>query len=271
MKKQLFYFFFCTFFLIFLTPTFAQNKKAKWLYGIWAGNGCQIDVTDQTWWMQIRADKDTIRVIYPDLGCAAIWKLQKADDYKAELIEVLTEGTDRCMNNGKVIVTKINEQFVTVSFFYPDVAPGKLSAFTTLERQANDPDLSLHSPRIDGFRLKGIGNNITSNVSAGIQLSVLREEESAFRAIGRFDNVNLFGSFDLAGKVVKASENTLTLQFKGNLQLGNDISGFPPGTLIPFSMTLNLAMNRVTGVYHIEQTKESAHDQFGTLDLYYGK
>lgn len=107
----------------------------------------------------------------------------------------------------------------------------------------------------------------TDRVKVGLILT--EDRKSIERAIGRFGNKNLFGEFDLKGQVVNASEGVITVRFSGELELGDDGSGFPKGTKVPFAMTLRLSNDGVEGTYRIDPLPSFGIyvEQKGTLDL----
>ncbi len=114
----------------------AQYRKTKWLDGTWTGTGFQPDATNDTWQIILTHDasKKFSQIDYPDFPCSGYWELIDANRHKAEFNEKLTEGKDRCQDSGKIIITKINDNFVTISYFYPEFTK-KVVAFSTLEKE----------------------------------------------------------------------------------------------------------------------------------------
>ena len=78
-------------------------------------------------------NNNTITINYPDFPCSGHWKLVKATENQAEFIEYIENGKDLCNDQGKIILTKIDERYITISYFLPDIMDGVI-AFSTLER-----------------------------------------------------------------------------------------------------------------------------------------
>ncbi|MFN5907669.1 MAG: hypothetical protein ACK5A3_16550 [Planctomyces sp.] len=83
---------------------------------------------------------------------------------------------------------------------------------------------------------------------------------------GRFGERRLFGRFSIPVQaVIQTSEGEYSLICGGELQLGDDGSGFPSGTTRPFHMTLRLTSAGLSGVYMI--TEPNGVYQMGTVSL----
>src|SRR5262245_16261570 len=89
------------------------------------------------------------------------------------------------------------------------------------------------------IRLEGTVTNMTVGKSAGVKIQILFVD-GRMRAIGAFDNKNLYGKFDLPGQVVSKADESISLQFAGDLELGDDGSNFPKGTKVRIVMTLSV-------------------------------
>jgi len=114
----------------------AQFRKTKWLDGTWTGTGFQPNATVDTWKIVLSYDssKKYSQIEYPGFPCGGYWELVDATRHKAEFKEHLTKGKDRCQDSGKIIITKIDDNFVTISYFYPEFTK-KVVAFSTLEKE----------------------------------------------------------------------------------------------------------------------------------------
>lgn len=128
--------------LICITSTSlsAQHNKTKWMDGIWWGIGYQPNALNhQDWQIFLRYDyaNNSIEINYPDFPCSGHWKLVKADKNKAEFIEYITEGEKLCNNEGKIIITRIDDNYITVSYFLPKLVDGVL-AFSTLQKYMDE-------------------------------------------------------------------------------------------------------------------------------------
>src|SRR5436190_18486836 len=117
--KKLFYF---TFILCFtLNISHAQSKKIKWLQGTWTGTGYQPNALNQQLWpinMSYGKEKNSFTISYSSFPCNGYWEFVKGNDNRAEFIERITNGTDKCANNLKVIVTIIDETHIGVAYMY---------------------------------------------------------------------------------------------------------------------------------------------------------
>ncbi len=84
--------------------------------------------------------------------------------------------------------------------------------------------------------------NLQSENQSTVAITVQVEGKGRLRAIGIFDNTTLFGRFNVAGARVPCvdSKFELCLRFSGELELGDDDSGFPELTRTGFSVSMNL-------------------------------
>ncbi len=100
-----------------------------WMDGEWKGVGLQLNIR-QTWIMELNVDKKIFEIRYPTLECTGVWKLKTATNSNAEFIEMITYGNDRCTNGGKIIITKIDQNHLSFSYFSSN--GNKLQAHSTL-------------------------------------------------------------------------------------------------------------------------------------------
>ncbi len=115
---------------------FAQHCKTKWMDGDWAGVGYQEDAMNQNSWsvdLNYNFKGKTISINYPSFPCGGSWKLEKANKNKAIFTEVLSSGKTLCQDGGRVIVTKIDKNFITVTYF--NESQSAVVAFSTLTKQ----------------------------------------------------------------------------------------------------------------------------------------
>jgi len=126
------------FFILALMPIVnAQNKNLDWLHGNWKGIGFQPSGYESSVWeIEFSYNNKTGEAVinYPTLECSGTWKLVKVESNAAIFHEELTSGLDVCENGGKVVVTRVDDNYVSVSYFYPELYNGVIS-FSTLERQ----------------------------------------------------------------------------------------------------------------------------------------
>ncbi len=110
----------------------AKSVKAKpaWLRGLWKGTGYQLN--NRTTW-SILFNSNTHSVDYPSLACGGSWKLISSTANKAYFRETITYGKGFCLDQGKVVITKIDKKFITYSYFYPNDTT--ISSFSTLMKE----------------------------------------------------------------------------------------------------------------------------------------
>ena len=113
--KKIIFIYFC----LFLTNQL-YSQKIKWLEGCWEGEGYQPNsLIEQVWSMHLcyLVKEKKIVVEYPSLQCGGNWTLQKAEKNRAIFIENLSYGIENCMNESKLIVSYIDNDFITVAFY----------------------------------------------------------------------------------------------------------------------------------------------------------
>ena len=137
MKQTTLFFTFLLLSTVGVENIYAQYSKTEWLDGTWFGVGYQANALSQnTWNINLVYNHSTkeIKIEYPTFPCGGYWKLQEASRHKAVFVEYITDGKNLCQNEGTVVVTKIDENFVTVSYFLPNLVEGVV-AFSTLQKQ----------------------------------------------------------------------------------------------------------------------------------------
>ena len=123
----------------FTYPAYSKKQNAKsdfpeWLQGEWRGIGYQLN-SSGTWSISLKVNAERASIAYPSLECSGNWQIIKQSENKLELLETITEGTDKCVNKGKLVITKIDENHVTFTYFSP--FSGELEAFSTLVRKSH--------------------------------------------------------------------------------------------------------------------------------------
>jgi hypothetical protein len=109
-------------------------RKVKWLDGKWTGVGYQ-EAMKAEWdiVLDCATSEGKIHIIYPSISCKGEWQLQHANNFRAEFLEVIKEEQDNCGDVVRVVVTRIDERFVSVAFFLPEVDDA-VAAYTVLTR-----------------------------------------------------------------------------------------------------------------------------------------
>ncbi len=103
------------------------SYRDNFINGTWTGKGFQDD--GSTWTIALVVNKGVFNISYPSLNCGGLWTVQKSDSNRMWFIETITYGKGDCISNGRVVITRINEKYITFTWFYPN---GKLGAFSTL-------------------------------------------------------------------------------------------------------------------------------------------
>ncbi len=112
-----------------------------------------------------------------------------------------------------------------------------------------------------------VRNLETSNASS-VSMTIVEEGHGRYRAIGIFDNITLFGRFNVAGQRVPCKGQNLCINFAGQLELGDDESGFPELTRSGFSFKLAFSQKKAEGSYLISAISPyMMKDQPGLLKL----
>lgn len=118
------------------------ESSVDWLKGEWEGVGYQLN-TSGNWSIRLKVNEDRYAIAYPSLECSGNWQLQKSSDIKLEFIETITDGTDKCVNKGRIVITKVDDNHVTFTYFSP--YSGELEAFSTLVRKSHLDQLKMRT------------------------------------------------------------------------------------------------------------------------------
>lgn len=114
----------------------AAPHPASWLNGTWSGTGFQLS-NGSTWTIRFTARyaANSFIIEYPSLSCGGNWILLSSDAHIAKFTETITRGLESCLNGGLIIITRIDNDHISYSYFS---LPGKaLEAFSTLRRTGN--------------------------------------------------------------------------------------------------------------------------------------
>lgn len=116
--------------------------------------------------------------------------------------------------------------------------------------------------------LEGKVHNISVNKIGSVKIRLYEKDDSLY-ADGEYDSKNLFGRFTSeAVTVTRETPDFVCIHFEGMLSLGDDGSGFNPGTETEYDMSLILYRGGADGIYQIgEIGNDIEWDQFGTLEL----
>ncbi len=114
-------------------PAASQSTALSWLDGEWEGTGYQVS-NGGTWTIRFsgHSENNYYAIEYPSLYCGGNWTIISGNDYRAEFVEMITAGTDVCVNGGIVILTRVDDRHIAFTYFSPDRI---LDAFSTLVRR----------------------------------------------------------------------------------------------------------------------------------------
>jgi len=106
-------------------PIYSRNAPS-WINGVWKGMGKQFD-TGQTWEVVVTANalKGIYRTAYPSLKCGGELVYIGNHGKKAYFREILTYGHDKCLNRGKVELSRKNKGMI---FRYSNPGSKKVDA-----------------------------------------------------------------------------------------------------------------------------------------------
>ncbi len=115
-----------TIFLVMMTVPIYSRGAPSWINGIWKGMGKQFD-TGQTWEVVVTANalKGIYRTAYPSLQCGGELVYIGNHGKKAYFREILTYGHDKCLNRGKVELSRKNKGMI---FRYSNPGSKKVDA-----------------------------------------------------------------------------------------------------------------------------------------------
>jgi hypothetical protein len=89
----------------------------NWLEGEWAGEGYQTD-TRTTWTVRLVVRDGSFAIEYPNIPCGGSWTLTNKHSRGASFTEYITHGTDRCVQNERVIIEKVSDSEISCKFIY---------------------------------------------------------------------------------------------------------------------------------------------------------
>jgi hypothetical protein len=121
--------------LLLLGASVATSQS--WLRGTWEGTGYQID-DNSTWTMkltvaQAKNGRRRFSIEYPSLNCGGRWKLLSANGRQLVFREQLSHGQEKCSNNGRVTVERINSK--QILFLYSNQGTREITASAVLNRK----------------------------------------------------------------------------------------------------------------------------------------
>lgn len=107
---------------------YPSDYNQKWLRGEFYGTIQQFDI-NENWTMTLTIEDKrrdifgrkiySFNIAYPSLNCGGNWKIIAQDDNKIEFREKLEYGNDVCIDSGKAIIEK-KEDEILISFYLPN-------------------------------------------------------------------------------------------------------------------------------------------------------
>ncbi len=124
------------FFLVIILSLFVNTdvQAQSWLKGHWVGTGYQY--TDGSAWsidLEYNSKKN-IKITYPSLACSGSFVRTSSNRHKVVFVEKILVGKDVCYDNSKVVITKIDKQYISIAYFLPEQFSGPV-AIAVLERK----------------------------------------------------------------------------------------------------------------------------------------
>jgi hypothetical protein len=117
--------------------------SVNWIDGVWTGTGYQQEGTLWTiwtiWTIKFTADenKNQFLIEYPSLNeSSGVWKLLEkvpvADRYTFD--EIILHQGGNTMDGGKIVITKVNDTYMSFSYFEAPLCK-TVTSWSTLKKQ----------------------------------------------------------------------------------------------------------------------------------------
>jgi len=94
--------------------------------GSWSGKGTQLfeeadgAQTYSTWRVDLTLNGTSAQVKYPDFNCGGTWAQEGATEHDVTYRETITYGFDECIDQGKVVVSRVGDGRLRVEYYFPD-------------------------------------------------------------------------------------------------------------------------------------------------------
>jgi hypothetical protein len=113
----------------------AQGRRSSgtWLRGTWEGTGYQID-TDTTWTMRLGVRGGKYLIEYPSLKCGGRWRRLSLNSRVATFREQITVGRGECVDQGRVVIERLNGRQIAYRFSHRGATEVSASAILTRKR-----------------------------------------------------------------------------------------------------------------------------------------
>jgi hypothetical protein len=92
-----------------------QSGGGAWLQGKWEGTGHQID-TNTMWTMRLTVRGGRYEIEYPSLNCSGRWRRLSLNSRVAVFRERITTGRSECVDQGRVVIERLNGRQIAYRF-----------------------------------------------------------------------------------------------------------------------------------------------------------
>ncbi|MCB0837155.1 MAG: hypothetical protein KDD99_10875, partial [Bacteroidetes bacterium] len=113
----------------------SPENGLDWLRGTWQGTALQINPANHTWTIDFTYSpgaEEPYIINYPSIPCGGHWELVSHDYHRAVFKEHITDGIYLCANQGTVIITYVDEQHISFTYFLS--GSDKLDSYATLRK-----------------------------------------------------------------------------------------------------------------------------------------
>ena len=118
---------------------FVVGMSINWIDGVWTGTGFQRQYSTATIWtikLTVDESKSAFLIEYPSLGSSGVWKLMQKESgtERYTFLELILNQRGNTVDGGKVVVTKVNDDHMSFSWFLPP-SNDTVVAWSTLKRE----------------------------------------------------------------------------------------------------------------------------------------
>lgn len=110
-----------------------EGRSGAWLRGTWEGTGYQMD-TNTTWTMLLRVRGGKYLIEYPSLSCGGSWKRLSINSRVATFRERITVGRGECVDQGRVVIQRLNGKQIAYRFYQRGATEVSASAILNRKR-----------------------------------------------------------------------------------------------------------------------------------------
>jgi hypothetical protein len=122
---------------VVLLTAFAPSNRVDitWLNGLWEGVGYQEGYPAWTIEVDCNTKKERFLIRYPSLNCQGFWTVESTETNQVVFREKIAKGDHNCLLEGILVVTRIDDNYITYSFFEEIDGKRVLSSFSTLKKK----------------------------------------------------------------------------------------------------------------------------------------